>query len=141
MLVGLLAGCAQQPDRMKLTASSYPEGVFKGAKLDAIRAKIMDACGQKGYVVAESSTNTVNCTKDTAGLEEVAFRMAIGNAYSTTPYRKVRATLYEIDGNVKVTLSLTIETQMPFGQVRSTPVDNNEAFNEMQKLLNDAGGV
>lgn len=141
LIAGAMAGCAAQADRIKITASNYPEGIFRQAKLDAIRAKILDACTNKGYIVAEANTNTVVCTKETTGFEASMLKLAVSNAYSTTPIRKVRATLYEIGGDVKVTLSLTIESQMPFGQVRSIPVDNNDAFNEMQKMINDAGGV
>ena len=136
-----LAGCAAQPERLKLTASNYPEGTFKSAELDVIRAKILDACTQHGYIVSEASTNMVVCQKDTKGMEEVVARLAVGNSYSTTPFQKVRATLYKIDNDVKVTLSNSLETQMPFGQVRSIPLNSNATFNEMQKMLNDAGAV
>ena len=65
----------------------------------------------------------------------------MGNSYSTTPYRKLRATLYKVEADVRVTLSLTIETQMPFGQVKAMPINSNEAFNEMQRVLYDAGAI
>jgi hypothetical protein len=140
-LAWALAGCAAHAERLKATASGYPEGVFKNAEMDAIRSKVIEGCNKRGYVIAEASTNTVICQKETAGMEEVAARLMVGNSYSTTPFKKLRATLYKVDADVKVTLSLTMETQMPFGQVRAEPLNTSDAFNEMQKALFELGTV
>lgn len=139
-IVTILAGCAPQQERIKTTTSGNPEAYFAGASLSNVRNKLIGACDSKGIPVMESSDNSVVCGKEMSGGEAAFAQILIGNSYSTTPWRKVRFTIYQSGKGVKVSSRQWIETQMAFGQMRQQELNSNNQFNDVQRLLNSIGG-
>lgn len=130
-----LTACAPQQPLVRATASGYPEATIPGRTVDEIRSAIMEACASRGALVQESSGNIVVCGKTMSGGEAIMARMVIGNSYSTEPERKVRFTVFQVGGNVRVTAQQWIETQMAFGQVKRMELNGNNQRNDIQAML------
>jgi len=139
ILLSFLFGCVSQQQLIKPTQSGFPEGVFRGANLEDVKAKMMDGCMSKGLIVYESTTNQIVCGKVMEGSDAVIGQLIVGNSYSTTPERKVRFVLYKVGDDVKVTAQQWIETQMAFGQVRRQELKSNNQVNDIQNFLFSLG--
>ena len=68
-------------------------------------------------------------------------QVLIGNSYSTTPVAKFRSTSYQDGADVKTVTTGWVETQMAMGQVRQIPMNNNDAQNDLQAMLNSLGAI
>lgn len=140
LLVLTVSGCATQPDRLKITASGYPEATFQSLTVADVRNGIIGACDSRGLHVVEANDNAVVCGKTMSGGEAVLAQFLIGNSYSTTPQQKIRFTIYQLGTGTKVSARQWIETQMAFGQVRAQELNSNQQFNDLQSFLYSIGG-
>lgn len=134
----MLPACTDQPV-MRQTSSGFPEGVFPNAEVSAVRARIMDGCSSRGLLVQDANDSQVVCAKTMDGLEGTLAQMAVGNAYSTTPERKIRFVLFPKDSGTRVTAQQWIETIMPFGQVRRQDLNGAKQRNDVQQFLLSLG--
>lgn len=130
----LLAGCSTQ-ELLLQTPSGYPEATFSNASLETVENKFVGACSQIGAAVTESSPNQVVCGKPMDGQSAVLMQALIGNAYSTPPVEKLRFVLYSTGSGVHVTAYHWVETQMAYGQVRTTELNGTAQRNDLQLIL------
>lgn len=134
-----ITGCMSQAQLVKQTASGYPEGVFKDAKVEDVKPKLIEGCSKIGAMVAQADNSQVVCQKTMEGGDAVLAQLLIGNSYSTTPVSFVRFVMYPSGNDVKVTGYQWIETQMAFGQVNRQELKGNNHINDLQNFLFSIG--
>lgn len=91
-------------------------------------------------IVINQDTNQVLCQKTLDPGDAILAQLLIGNQYSTTPVLKIRFNAVQIDTSVRVQVYEWLETQMAFGQVRTTEMNSNAEFNKIENLLSQLGG-
>lgn len=137
VVASLLSGCASQPPLKKVTNSGKPEGEYANTTKTLVMDALTSYCNDGGFMVLEATESNVLCSKETDGMEAFMAQMAIGNAYSTTPVGKLRFSIGEIGGKVKVWADAWIETQMPMGQVNQMKITDNASINALQERLDN----
>ncbi|WP_242689541.1 hypothetical protein [Photorhabdus cinerea] len=137
LLIGsvLLSGCANNVPLKKQTQSGKPEGIYTNTTKEAIRDLLVAYCNEKGFMVVESSTSSVLCSKETEGGSAILTQLMIGNSYSTTPIGKIRFTIGSVNDSIKVWADMWVETQMAMGQMRQMPITDNKSRNAVQEKL------
>jgi hypothetical protein len=133
------SACAPQQQLLKHTPSGYPEATIAARTVDEVRASLMEACIQVGALVQESAGNNVLCSKTMTGGDAVLASLLVGNSYSTPPEQKIRFTVFQLQGNVRVTAQQWIETQMALGQIRRMELNGNNHRNSVQAMLDRLG--
>ena len=137
--VSVLTGCPKQESLIRQTTSGYPEGVFKNTSLEDAKGKIINGCVNGGLIVTETTQNHVVCEKTMTGGDAIFAQMLIGNSYSTTPVRKVRFVVFQMNKDVKITAQQYIQSQMAFGQIRTQELNGNNHRNDIQRFLYSLG--
>ncbi|MHB9319094.1 hypothetical protein ACP3TG_08250 [Phytobacter diazotrophicus] len=130
-----VVGCAGQAPLKKQTASGKPEAVYKNTQKSQVKDWITELCSSTGFMISESTDNTITCGKQQEGGQAILSQALIGNAYSTTPVSKTRFTLAQINSDTKVWADMWVETQMAFGQMQQVPITNNNVRNQVQDAL------
>lgn len=136
-IAALLSACATQAPLYKETQSGRAEATMEGVTLDEMRNEIILGCTRNGMEV-ESGTNAVTCGKREEGGRGFAAQMLIGNAYSGTPYTKVKFTFAQTGNDVFVVAEPWLEIGMGFGETKRIPITNVAMRNDLQKGLDTA---
>ncbi|OCQ53548.1 hypothetical protein Ppb6_01174 [Photorhabdus australis subsp. thailandensis] len=131
----LLSGCTNNVPLNKQTQSGKPEGMYTNTTKEAVRDSLVAYCNEKRFMVVESSTSSVLCSKETEGGSAILTQLMIGNSYSTTPVGKIRFTIGSIGNSIKVWADMWVETQMAMGQMRQMPITDNKSRNAVQEKL------
>ncbi len=131
-----LAGCATGK-KMANTESGRPEITVRNSTLEAVQGEIFSLCNRRAASIRSSSANEVVCAKQMDGGSAIMTQLLIGNSYSTTPVAVARFTIWKAGHDVRVSAYQWAETQMAFGQVRTVELNSPEAFNALQRYLNE----
>ena len=130
----VLVGCAQVPVD-KETASGYAEETYQNTDLATVQNLLIEDCATRNLRIYEQTNNRLVCGKEMDNGSGMMFQLLMGNAYSTTPVAKTQYNMYQTGKSVRVIGSITVETQMPGGQVRSVESTNVKVRNGMQRML------
>ncbi|HGJ5878780.1 MAG TPA: hypothetical protein ACHBZ9_06860 [Arsenophonus nasoniae] len=133
----LLSGCANQEPLKKKTQSGKPEGTYQNTTKSDVKDSLSEYCNNKGLIVMESTDSIVICSKETEGMHSILSQMVLGNSYSTTPVAKIKFSIGEVGGSVKVWSDAWIETQMAMGQIKQMVIKDNSTINDLQNILDN----
>lgn len=134
VLSTMLMACAES-SLLKPTVSGYAEGIFPHSSVEEAKSRIISGCNSRGVLVQDVAGNQVFCGKTMEGMEASLAQLALGNAYSTTPERKIKFVVYQDGADAKVTAQQWVETQMPYGQVKRQELNSNKQRNDIQEFL------
>lgn len=129
-----LAACATTPPMVQ-TASGRPEKEYPGAKLERVQSEIAAACMARPSIVEMASGGQVLCSKDATGMDAVFASMIVGGSYGSTPKFKVRFTLVDMLGSIRVQAYQWVESTNAFGRVDQHELNSGEQFNAVQTML------
>lgn len=136
----IISACATQP-LLKETQSGYPEGVFENTDVETVKSKIIQKFTMNGIMLIESSPNMLVFGKEITGTgAAILATLAVnGNAYSSTPMKKVRFVINQTGEDVLVVVYEWIESRSPFGQSQIRETKNNKQANQAQRVLFSLG--
>lgn len=132
-------GCASNPALVKPTASGQAEGTFKALSLEDTKNKLIEGCTSKQYQIADVNSNQVTCAKAMTDMQGTMYQALAGNAYSSTPKRKLKFIMYATGADTKVIASTSIEMQGVFGQNQNNEAMPPKLQNELQNFLFSLG--
>lgn len=135
-LAALVSGCAANPRIETGTISGKPEVLFASATSAAVRNRIVEHCSNMGMDVAEATEQLVTCDFEARFGDQLVVALFVNGSANASPKNRLRFTLIQQGGDVRVIARQWVETQMPFGQVRSIELNHGERFAETQELLN-----
>lgn len=127
-----VAGCATTPQAPYRT----PQVTIVGATVDQVKLPIIQNCVSGGGSVESNSDHQVICAKpmdDSFG--SLMYRALATPQYSTNPVLRARSTLVQSGGNVFVTIDTYSQYQNAYGQVNTTPIQNNSVGVQAQAML------
>jgi len=104
--------------------------------MEQVRNEFVLACARTGGEV-QSDTYSVTCGKRNDSMRGMFAQALIGNAYSQTPWEKIRFTFAPTNNGIFVTVSGWMEMTMGFGEVKRIPYDNNNFRNQAQRGLDE----
>lgn len=135
-LLVVFSGCAPMPQRIAQTASGRPEVVISTIDVNLVKSELVNVMQSGGFLLQDESDYRMVFTRELDGSQATLARLAIGNAYSTTPQAEVAFTFAKMASSVRVVAFASITTQMPYGQIqRGDMKDNNAWFNDFYSAL------
>jgi hypothetical protein len=129
-----LTACATTPPMVQ-TASGRPEKEYPGVKLERVQSEIAAACMARPSIVEMASGGQVVCSKDAVGMDAVLASMVVGGSYGSTPKFKIRFTLVDMLGSIRVQAYQWVESTNAFGRVDQHELNSGEQFNAVQTML------
>ena len=127
-------GCSSTP-KIADTITGKPEIVINSTDLNIIKNDIIGELLIAGYTVVQDTPRLLELQRRTRDNEDIAaYFMSVGNAYSTN-YRTVSVNFLKSDDSVRIVVSTFFRAHLPYGEVSSAPITNNEVFNYWQEYL------
>ena len=120
---------------MTVTPSGKPEVVINTSDVGPIKALLIGTLLNYGYSLEQDTPYSLTLARPLKGMEEVGASLSTGNSYSSNSRVTTFTFVKQADG-IRVVASSAWRAQMPGGQIRTTPLDDNGGiFNTYQTEL------
>lgn len=137
LLALLLIGCAAPVPKLTQTQSGKPEVVINATNTDQIKTEIINKMMNEKYELVRDTPYLLEFHRPANSTEDFAAALSIGNSYSRN-FRVAVFTIIKDNDNTKVVVSLSLQAQMPMGQINTMPLnDSGNVYNIYQNMLFD----
>jgi|GEM_PF-2799612 len=132
-----LFGCAQSVPKITQTMSGKPEVMINSTNTNSIKAEIINRMMNEKYQLVKDTSYLLEFNRPANSNENFAAALSIGNSYSNN-FRVSTFTFLTDNDSTKIIVSLSLQAQMPMGQVNTMPLnDNGNVYNSYQTFLFD----
>jgi hypothetical protein len=137
LLAIFLGGCATAVPKITQTSSGKPEVVINTTNTDQIKAEIINKMMNEQYQLVKDTSYLLEFNRPANSNENLAAALSIGNSYSNNS-RVATFTIINNNETTKIIVSLSLQAQMPMGQINTMPLNNNgNVYNIYQNMLFD----
>jgi len=111
--------------------------MINSTNTNSIKAEIINRMMNEKYQLVKDTSYLLEFNRPANSNENFAAALSIGNSYSNN-FRVSTFTFLTDNDSTKIIVSLSLQAQMPMGQVNTMPLnDNGNVYNSYQTFLFD----